>query len=162
VTAEPARGESLPLGLLENAERLALSRAVDAKSLSRAAAELAVSRATFNRRLARLEERLGVRLLKRTTRSPVLTDAGDVLYGHARILLDAVRAVEPSIRRTDDAIQGDLRVRHSQLSNSTLIDVVADFVCSPRVRLQLRLSNGMVGVWREGLHVLLGAAPLAD
>src|SRR5439155_23372964 len=89
---------------------LALAHTVDAKSLSRAAAELAVPRATISRRLARLEERLGARLLKRTTRSLVLTDAGEQLYRHARIVLDAVGQAEASVRRTDETVRGDLRV----------------------------------------------------
>src|SRR5207248_4092789 len=95
---------------LETAELLAFAQTVDAKSLSRAAAELAVPRATISRRLARLEERLGARLLKRTTRSLVLTDAGEQLYRHARIVLDAVGQAEASVRRTDQTVRGDLRV----------------------------------------------------
>jgi len=65
---------------LETSELLAFSKAVDARSLSRAAAELGVPRATISRRLARLEERLGVRLIRRTTRSLALTDAGEALH----------------------------------------------------------------------------------
>ncbi|XXT67984.1 LysR family transcriptional regulator [Sorangium sp. So ce693] len=49
---------------LETFELLAFSKTVKAGSLSRAAAELGVPRATISRRLARLEERLGVRLLR--------------------------------------------------------------------------------------------------
>src|SRR5215207_236745 len=90
--------------LVENSELLAFTKTVDAKSLSRAAAELAVPRATISRRLARLEERLGARLLRRTTRSLVLTDAGDALYRHARIVLDAVASAEASVRRSDDTV----------------------------------------------------------
>src|SRR6185295_17097438 len=71
---------------LESAELLAFAKAVEAKSLSRAAAELGVPRATLSRRLARLEERLGTRLLRRTTRSLLLTDSGEALYRHARIV----------------------------------------------------------------------------
>src|SRR5512144_730986 len=95
---------------LETAELLAFSKTVDARSLSRAAVELGVPRATVSRRLARLEERLGARLLRRTTRSLVLTDAGEVLFRHAQIVLAAVGDAEASVRRTDDAIRGDLRV----------------------------------------------------
>ena len=65
---------------IETAEMLAFARTVEAKSLSRAAAELRVPRATLGRRLARLEERLGTRLLRRTTRSLTLTDAGEMFY----------------------------------------------------------------------------------
>src|SRR5690349_940253 len=95
---------------VENSELLAFARTVDAKSLSRAAAELGVPRATVSRRLARLEERLGTRLLRRTTRSLVLTPAGETFYRHARIVLDAVKMAEASVQRTDAAIAGDLRV----------------------------------------------------
>src|SRR4051795_10351404 len=95
---------------LETAELLAFARTVEAKSLSRAAAELGVPRATVSRRLARLEERLGARLLRRTTRSLALTDAGEALYRHARIVLDAVTNAEASVRRTDEVVRGDLRV----------------------------------------------------
>src|SRR5215470_13049907 len=96
--------------VLENAELLAFTKAVEARSLSRAAAELGVPRATLSRRLARLEEQLGARLLRRTTRSLTVTDAGEVLYRHARIVLDAVNHAEESVRRSDNAIRGDLRV----------------------------------------------------
>ena len=62
---------------LETSELLAFSKTVEARSLSRAAAELGIPRATISRRLARLEERLGVRLLRRTTRTHALTHAGE-------------------------------------------------------------------------------------
>src|SRR5260370_10518236 len=75
--------------LVETSELLAFTRTVEAKSLSRAAAELGAPRATIGRRLARLEQRLGVRLLRRTTRALALTDAGDAFYRHARIVLAA-------------------------------------------------------------------------
>src|SRR4051794_25899496 len=57
---------------LETVELLAFTRVVEARSFSRGAAELGVPRATIGRRLARLEERLGTRLLRRTTRSLAL------------------------------------------------------------------------------------------
>jgi len=144
---------------LESAELLAFSRAVDAKSLSRAAAELGIPRATLSRRLARLEERLGVRLLRRSTRSLVLTDSGEVLYRHARIVLDAVNEAEASLRRTDDAVRGELRVSIPQISNLALLDVIADFVRAyPQVRMQLQFSSGMVDLRRDGYDVALRAS----
>mgnify|MGYP001088331188 CR=1 FL=1 len=60
---------------------------VDAGSISEAARELALPRATLSRQLARLEERLGVRLLNRTTRSLVPTRAGQALYPRAKSVL---------------------------------------------------------------------------
>ena len=91
---------------LETADLLAFATTVDAKSLSRAAAELGVPRTTIGRRLARLEQRLGARLLLRSTRSLVLSDAGEALYRHARLVLDAVAHAEASVRRVDDVVRG--------------------------------------------------------
>src|SRR5258707_12650648 len=94
---------------IETSELLAFTRTVEAKSLSRAAAELGAPRATIGRRLARLEQRLGVRLLRRTTRALALTDAGDAFYRHARIVLDAVVQAEASVREAVEVIRGTVR-----------------------------------------------------
>ncbi len=68
---------------LDTSELVAFARTVKARSFSRAAAELGVPRPTIGRRLARLEERLGVRLLRRTTRTIALTDAGEAFAARA-------------------------------------------------------------------------------
>src|SRR5450432_16852 len=112
---------------LETAELVAFTRAVDARSLSRAAAELGVPRATLSRRLARLEERLGTRLLRRTTRSLALTDAGQGFYRHARIVLDAVSNAEASVARQRALIAGDLRVSAPPLLGEGFFDMLAAF-----------------------------------
>jgi len=95
---------------LETAELLAFARVIEAKSLSRAAAELGIPRATVARRLGRLEERLGVRLLRRSTRRLSVTDAGERFYRHARIVLDAVSQAQSSVRATEEKLRGELRV----------------------------------------------------
>lgn len=144
---------------VETAELLAFSRAVDAKSLSRAAAELGVPRATVSRRLARLEERLGVRLLRRTTRSLVLTDAGEALYRHARIVLDAVSQAEASVRRIDDAIRGDLRVSVPPMLNQSFFAMLCDFAQRyPEVRLHVHFSSRLVDLHRDGYDVAVRAS----
>lgn len=131
--------------LVETAELQAFAKIVEAKSVSRAAAELRVPRATLGRRLARLEERLGVRLLRRTTRSLALTDAGDALYRHARIVLDAVHHAAASVRQTDGAVRGDLRVSVPPMISHSFYAMVADFAARyPEVRLQIDVSTPVV------------------
>jgi DNA-binding transcriptional LysR family regulator len=143
---------------LENAELLAFATAADARSLSRAAAELGIPRATLGRRLARLEQRLGARLLRRTTRSLALTDAGEALYRHARIVLDAVRHAEASVRRTDNAIRGDLRVSvPTQMPVSFHVMVCRFAHQHPEVRLQIHFASQMVDLHRGGYDVALRA-----
>ena len=109
--------------LPETSELLAFARAVEARSLSGAAKELGVPRVTVTRRLARLEERLGVRLLRRSTRRLALTDAGEALYKHARVVLAAVTEADGAVRRADGAVRGMLRVAMPPVGGSRLTKV---------------------------------------
>lgn len=144
---------------LENADLLAFTAAVTAGSLSRAAAELGVPRATLSRRLARLEERLGARLLRRTTRALTITDAGETLYRHARIALDAVKEAEASIRHDDTTVRGNLRVALPPIVSSPFLDLIADFAAAyPQIRLQTHLSTRHVDLQRDGYDVALRAS----
>jgi DNA-binding transcriptional LysR family regulator len=134
-------------------------RIVDSKSLSRAAAELGVPRATIGRRLSRLEGRLKVRLLRRTTRTLSLTDAGDVFYRQARIVLDAVSQAQASVRAKDDVMRGDLRVSVPPLNDESFMTMVASFAkAHPEVRLQIDFSTRLVDLLREGYDVALRAS----
>jgi DNA-binding transcriptional LysR family regulator len=144
---------------VETSELLAFAKTVESKSLSRAALDLGVPRATISRRLARLEERLSARLLRRTTRSLVLTDAGEALYRHARIVLDAVSHAEASVRRTDDVIRGDLRVSVPPMGNHSFYEMINDFAeAHPAVRLQVHVSSQIVDLQRGDYDVALRAS----
>ena len=141
---------------LETAELLAFSTIVKAKSLSRAALELGVPRATVSRRLARLEARLGARLLRRTTRSLALTDAGTAFYRHAQIVLDAVAQAEDSVRPSEHVIRGDLRVSLPPIVDDALYTQLCDFAQRyPQVRLQVHFTSRHVDLRREGYDVAL-------
>ena len=143
---------------VETSELLAFTRTVEAKSLSRAAAELGAPRATVGRRLARLEERLGVRLLRRTTRALALTDAGDAFYRHARIVLDAVEQAEASVRKSDTVVRGTLRVAVPPMQNPSFNALVCDFARAyPQVQLHVDASARYVDLLREGYDVALRA-----
>src|SRR5258707_2095164 len=143
---------------IETSELLAFTRTVEAKSLSRAAAELGAPRATIGRRLARLEERLGVRLLRRTTRALALTDAGDAFYRHARIVLDAVAQAEASVRKSDKVIRGTLRVSTPPMLDPSFNALVCDFARAyPEVRIHIDASSRYVDLLREGYDVALRA-----
>ena len=144
---------------LETSELLAFTRTVEAKSLSRAAAELGAPRATIGRRLARLEQRLGVRLLRRTTRALALTDAGDAFYRHARIVLDAVAQAEASVRRSDEIVRGSLRVATPMMMDPSFNALVCEFARAyPEVKLHIDASARTVDLLREGYDVALRAS----
>jgi DNA-binding transcriptional LysR family regulator len=145
--------------LVETSELLAFAKTIETNSLSRAAIELGVPRATVGRRLARLEERLGARLLRRTTRSLTLTDAGEALYRHARIVLDAVAHAEASVRRTDAVIRGDLRVSVPPLMSLSFYAMVCEFAQRyPEVRMHIHFSTQHVDLRRGAYDVAIRAS----
>lgn len=148
----------MPRAPIETAELVAFVRTVEAQSVSRAAEELGQPRATVSRRLARLEQRLGVRLLRRTTRSLVLTDAGDALLRHARFVLDAVSQAEASVRRTDDVVRGELRISVPSTMSDSFFAMVAAFAARfPEVRMHVVFSAAVVDLRRDGWDVALRA-----
>ena len=148
---------------LETADLLAFASSVEEKSLSGAAEKLRVPRVTLSRRLARLEKRLGARLLRRTTRSLTLTDAGSALYRHARIVLDAVQHAEASVRQADDTMRGDLRVSVPPFSSESFYRLVLRFAAKyPAVRLQIQFSSRMVDLGRGEYDVALRASSRSE
>ncbi|MCG6573979.1 LysR family transcriptional regulator [Pseudomonas sp. AF32] len=144
---------------IETSELIAFTKTVDAKSLSRAAAELRIPRATVSRRLARLEERLGARLLRRTTRSLVLTDVGEVFYREACLALEAVRLAEQSVRRTDGVIRGDLRLSVPPITSVDFHAMLCEFAARyPELRVHVHTSNQHVDLLRGDYDVALRAS----
>jgi DNA-binding transcriptional LysR family regulator len=144
---------------METAEIAAFVKAVDCHSLSRAAAELGIPRATLSRRLARLEERLGARLLRRSTRSLSLTDVGESFNRHARIALDAVSSAEASVRQVDDAVRGHLRVSVPPMMPESFRVMLCTFAERyPELRLSVHFSTRLVDLRRDGYDVALRAS----
>lgn len=144
---------------LETADLLAFVKTVEARSLSRAAVTLEIPRATLGRRLARLEERLGVRLLRRTTRRMALTDAGEALLQEARVVLDATARAEAAVRRGGKELVGDLKVSAPPGFDANFADVLCDFVAQhPKVRLQMHFSTALVDMVRDGFDVAIRAS----
>jgi DNA-binding transcriptional LysR family regulator len=143
---------------LETAELLAFTRVVEARSLSKAAQQLKIPRATLGRRLARLEERLGTRLVRRTTRSLAITDAGELLYHRARVALDAVTQAEAAVKRGDGSLRGELRVSLPPVSTREFVGVLLDFArAHAEVRCHFDFSTRHVDLTRDGYDAALRA-----
>lgn len=119
----------------------------------RAAGErLAVSHSAVSQSLRRLEERLGVALVQRTTRSVRLTAAGERLYASLRPALDEVRAAVAAVGALGEAPRGTLRL-HLTTGAATYFDgpLLAGFLAQhPHVRLDLAVSETAVDIVAEG------------
>src|SRR5580704_12279978 len=96
------------------------AKVVEAKSFSEAARLLKMPTSTVSRRIAELEDELGVRLLERSTRSLRLTDVGSELLEHARQTVELNEAVDNIASNYLSNVSGELRLdRKSTRLNSS-------------------------------------------
>ena len=132
----------------------------EAGSLTAAADRLGVPRPTLSRRLSQLEEDMGARLVHRTTRRTVLTEAGHELYRHARPILDAVGAAADAVRAQDGVPRGLLRVSVPG-GDGPIANMLGAFAADyPEVRLEAVTAARHVDLVAEGFDVALRAGSL--
>ena len=133
-------------------------------SFSRAAERLGLPKSTVSRRLSALEQRLGERLLLRTTRRQSLTEFGLQLLEHARQVASEVEAVTALSERRQATPSGRLRVSMpSDFANVLLADTLAAFIALyPAIQLELDLSPRRVDLLGEGFDVVLRMGKLPD
>lgn len=137
------------------AEYEILVRALEEGSLSGAARRLDLSPAIASRRLARLEDRLGVRLIERTSRRLAPTEAGRLVYERALQLLDGVEDLEALVSRRTIQARGLLRVSApTSFGRRRLAPCLAPFLEShPRLTLELNLTDAFVDLMAEDVDV---------
>jgi DNA-binding transcriptional LysR family regulator len=116
---------------------------VRAGSLSAAARRRGTSPAMVSKRLARLESRLGVRLIHRTTRRMELTARGEAFHRDVEAILEAIRVAEEKVRDADAEPSGVLRVSApTSFGRLHIAPALGGFLeAHPRVALELDLSD---------------------
>lgn len=130
-------------------------RALEEGSLTAAARRLDLSPAMASRRLARLEDRLGVRLIERTSRRLAPTEAGRLVYERALQLLDGVEDLEASVSRRTTQARGLLRVTApTSFGRRRLAPYLKPFLdANPRLTLELNLTDAFVDLMAEDVDV---------
>ena len=133
-------------------------------SLSAAARRLGVPKSTVSRRISLLEDRLGERVMLRTTRRLTLTEFGTVLLEHARQLAAEIEAVAALAESRQAQPSGRLRVSMpSDFANLLLVDMLAAFVAlHPAISLELDLSPRRVDLIGENFDLALRMGELPD
>lgn len=128
---------------------LIFARIVETGNLSAAGRAMAISPAMISKRLARLEARLGVRLIHRTTRKLTLTEAGAGFHADLLDVLTALRAAEARLTGTRDEPAGVLRL--SAPTSFGRLHVTprlhAFLALYPRIALELDLSDDEVDLF---------------
>lgn len=131
---------------------------------TRAARHLGVSKQTVSERLARLEERLGVRLVERTTRRIRVTEAGATYYRRCAAIAAQIDEANSEIRDLSPEPTGLLRVSAPVLyGRRYLAPVVADYLSRhPRTRVELVLADQRANLIEEGLDLAIRIGSLPD
>jgi DNA-binding transcriptional LysR family regulator len=124
----------------------------EAKGFRAAGERLGVSHSAVSQSVRRLEERLGVALVRRTTRSVHLTEAGERLYAAVRPALEEVRAAVAGVGELADVPRGTLRLHGSTVAETTFVEsLLVEFMrAHPHVRLDIVASDAPVDIVAEG------------
>jgi DNA-binding transcriptional LysR family regulator len=155
------------------------------RSFTRAAAQMGVSQAALSHAIKSFEERLGVRLLTRTTRNVMPTEAGERLFNDVGGHLNEVEQALDAVRAFSDRPSGNVRIATSDHAATTVLqpmldkilpaypDITVELVvdnalsdiveerCDAGVRLGERLANDMIAV-RIGPDMRMAVAATPD
>jgi DNA-binding transcriptional LysR family regulator len=145
-------------------EREVFVTVVESQGFSAAAKRLETTPAAVSRRIKALEERLGVRLLQRTTRRIQLTEAGELYFREVSRLLGDLRAVEQQLEAVTVEPAGELRiVAPMSFGQRRLAPVVARFaLMHPKLRLTLMLDDRETDIVKEGFDLAMRIAYPSD
>lgn len=138
------------------------ARVAECGSFSAAARLLGMPKSTVSRKVSELEERLGARLVQRTTRKLSLTDAGRTYHRHAARIMAELEDADAAVSQMQSEPRGLLRVT-APLSFSMLGPMITDYMAQhPRVQVHLVCTDRVVDLVEEGFDLAIRAGRLAD
>lgn len=139
---------------------------VEAGGFAAAERALCIPKSKLSRRTARLEERLGVRLIHRSTRHFVLTEVGQTYFEHCKAMLVEADAAQDAIETLSSEPRGTIKFScPTGLLHFHVSKMLADFMLKyPQIKIQLEATNRRVDVVAEGfdLAIRVRPAPLQD
>jgi DNA-binding transcriptional LysR family regulator len=145
-------------------EMAAFVRVVDSNGFSAAAPALGLSPSAVSKLITRLEARLGVRLLQRTTRALHLPQEGEVFYAAAKRIVGEIETLENQIAGQSSTPSGVLRVTTSlAFSTHQLAPVLSEFLARyPLVQFELLPTDRVIDMVEEGIDIAIRIGRLAD
>jgi len=140
------------------------AKVIEAKSFSEAARRLRMPVSTVSRRVAELEDELGIRLIQRSTRSLRLTDVGAEFLERARHCADLSAEVETIASNHLSNVAGTLRLSAPpSISESLLAPLVLSFQESyPEVRVQVLVTERMLDHIPDGVDIVFRLGAMKD
>lgn len=137
---------------------------VDRGGFAAAGRALNLPKSKLSRRVAELEQRLGVRLLQRTTRKLSLTEAGELYHRHAVAVREEAEAAQEAVAMVQNEPRGTIRVTcPTTLAQTTIGPILPKFMRDhPKVRIDMIVTNRVIDLVQEGVDVALRVRPTVD
>ncbi|MEI5679102.1 MULTISPECIES: LysR family transcriptional regulator [unclassified Mesorhizobium] len=141
----------------------AFVRIVDLGSFAKAAEDLRVTPSALSKLISRLEDRLGVRLLTRTTRRLAPTSEGSLYLERAREILELIGRTETDVSSARSQPKGRLRINSSTgFARQTLLHAVPAFLHRyPEVSVDLTLTDRLIDPVAEQVDIVIRGSPSA-
>ena len=141
-------------------------QAVESGNFTAAGRHLGIPKSTISKRVAELEERLGVRLIQRTSRSFALTDIGRDFFDHAQASIIEAEMAESIVRNRLGEPSGIVRLTAAvPTAQFTLADHLAELTTRyPKLKISLHVTDRFVDIVQEGFDIALRSHrfPLGD
>ncbi len=140
------------------------ARVVESGSFSRAARDLHMTPSAVSKMIGRLEDRLGVRLLSRTTRKLSLTEEGRAFYQRVTPILAEVEEAEETVSLSTAEARGVLKVNSSTAFGQYQIVPLIPGILEkyPSLQVQLTMTDSIVNLVEEGYDVSVRIGTLTD
>ncbi|MCR9931757.1 MULTISPECIES: LysR family transcriptional regulator [Vibrio diabolicus subgroup] len=137
---------------------------IEQGSFSAAARHMSLTKSVVSKRIARLEQELGVQLLYRTTRTLTLTEAGRAFFTHAKAVYQAVATAEESIVGLGKNLSGNIKVSVPTISGELILPkVINEFNQKyPDINIDMDLDNRFVDIVNERFDLAIRTGVLPD
>ena len=138
-------------------QMLIFGKVAENQSFTKASQELGIEKSTVSMKVTQLEERLGTRLLNRTTRSVTLTEAGEGYYQYCQQVIDTAKEAEHFAETLTTEPQGLLRISAPlDFGQIVVTELVDPFLKQyPKLEIDLILTNEYVDLVRERIDIVL-------
>ena len=140
------------------------SKVAELEGISPAARALRMPKSKVSRRMAALEDELGVRLLERSTRSVHLTEVGTIYFQHCKRVVEESISARESVDQMLEAPRGHLRISTSVTIGQHLLGPhIGEFIgIYPEIEIEVNLNNRRVDVIAEGFDTVVRVGDLQD
>lgn len=141
-----------------------LNQVIDSGSFTQAATNLGITKSTVSRKLAELEEHLGVKLITRSTRKLGLTQEGEIFYQASVRVLDIMQQTELELTANQSLIRGHLNLAMPvEIGHHVMSEYINSFLKRyPEVSINVEMTNREVDIIGSGIDLYVQIGEIND